>query len=263
MINLQLRITNYELRGVKGQVALIVLVVSAVGMTLGLSLSKKAIVETKIDTDDELLRQAFNAAESGVEYYLGTGEMSYTNTEGENAEVTVTDFGSGQEISSDGFVSQNEKALFWLVGHDVDGEIDYGSHYGGDSVEIRLKDGFAGAVAVDYYYRDGGVYKVKRYGYNYGGQATGFEDKTGDVSLSLEAGTTPLLIAVSPFFEGSEITLLGSENFPAQGEEIKSVGRVADNSMGGVSQQVQVFHRYEVPLFMLSAVSSGGSILSN
>ncbi|MBU3935428.1 pilus assembly PilX N-terminal domain-containing protein [Patescibacteria group bacterium] len=245
----------------EGQVALIVLVVSAVVMTLGLSLSKKAIVETKIDTDDELLRQAFNAAESGVEYYLGTGEMSYTNTDGENAEVTVTDFGSGQEISSDGFVSQNEKALFWLVGHDIDGNIN-GSYYGEDSVEIRLKDGFAGAVAVDYYYLEGGTYKVSRYGYNYGGQATGFEDKTGNISLSVDVAT-PLLIAVSPFFEGSEITLVGGENFPAQGEEIKSVGRVSDNSMGGVSQQVQVFYRYEVPLFMLSAVSSGGSILSN
>lgn len=62
----------------KGQIALIVLLVSAITMTIGLSLSRKTVTETKIQTDQELLKQAFNTAESGVDYYLGTGKTEYT-----------------------------------------------------------------------------------------------------------------------------------------------------------------------------------------
>ena len=62
----------------KGQIALVILVISAIVMTIGLSVSKKTVVETKITTDEEQLKQAFNAAESGIDNYLGTGRKTFT-----------------------------------------------------------------------------------------------------------------------------------------------------------------------------------------
>ena len=46
-----------------GQVAIIVLLVSAVMLTMGLSMSRKESIDIKIDTNDELLKKAFDAAE--------------------------------------------------------------------------------------------------------------------------------------------------------------------------------------------------------
>jgi Tfp pilus assembly protein PilX len=62
-----------------GQVALIVLIVSAVVLTLGLSTSKRTVTENKITTEEGLLKEAFNVAESGIEYYLSTGSTAYTD----------------------------------------------------------------------------------------------------------------------------------------------------------------------------------------
>ena len=54
----------------KGQVALIVLVISALALTLGLSLSDKIRSGVKISKDDELLQKAFDAAESTLEIIM-------------------------------------------------------------------------------------------------------------------------------------------------------------------------------------------------
>jgi len=248
----------------KGQVALIVLVISAVIMTVGLSMSKKAIVDTKIDIDEELLQQAFNAAESGVDYFLGTGATGYSLPDGSNVKVEVSFLGGGSSLDFGEFVSANGRALFWLVGHDVEGKVDYETHYGGNSVDINADDGFSGSVKVDYYYLEGGVYKVARSGFNYGGGNTvsGFEVGSGAMAVDTSSGI-PLLLAVTPIFEGSNFSLTGNDDFPAQGKEIKATGRVTDELEGGVSQIVRVYERYNVPAFLLDAMTAGGSVLSN
>ena len=247
----------------KGQVALIVLLVSAVVMTVGLSMSEKAVVETKIDTDEELLKQAFNAAESGIDYYLGTGEVDYSASDGSSAEVEAEDFGEGETVNFGEFVNENDSALFWLVGHDGGDDIDFGDYYEGDSVDIGVGGDFAGAVKVDYYYLDGGEYKVKRFGFNYEDDRIANFTNGGGATVDTSLGT-PLLLAVMPIFEGTEFTFDGSGGFPSQGEEIRAVGKVADDSMGGVSQTVKVYERYKVPLFMLEVITAvDDSVLSN
>ena len=246
---------------VGGQVALIVLLVSAVVMTIGLSMSEKAVVETKIDTDEELLKKAFNAAESGIDYYRGTGEESYDADDGRSsAMVEVSDLGGGEELIIDNFTAENGTVFFWLVGHDADDNIDEGSVYGGASFDISPKADFEGSLKVSYFYKDGLEYKVKRFGFNYGADNTvaNFEAKSGDTTIDVLG--TPLLVAVTPIFEGTQLSLKGSENFPVQGEEIRATGEVDDESMG-VIQKVRVRDVYRVPAFMLDGMTAvNGSI---
>ncbi len=267
-----------------GQVTLVILVISAVVMTIGLSMSKKAVVETRIDTDDETLKQAFNAAESGVDYYLGTGEVNYSSPDGMTAEVTVNTIGGENELNLDEFTGENKVALFWLVGHDSDGNIDYSQYYGegsdlsGDNLEICVSNDFDGSLKVEYFYLDDGDYKVSRKGFNYslGQTVSGFDDKSGATSDSCGSGrkevdvadftgddTTPLLLTATPIFAGTKLSLRGSGTFPAQGEEIVAVGRAVDETMGGVNQRVRVFERYKIPAFMLEAMTARLSVLSN
>jgi len=59
------KIQKHKTNNQQGQVVLMVLLASALILTLGLSASRQATVETKIDTDQEMLKKAFNAAISG------------------------------------------------------------------------------------------------------------------------------------------------------------------------------------------------------
>ena len=252
----------------RGQVALIVLIVSAVVLTFGLSISRKTVVETKIDTDEELLKKAFNAAESGINYYLGSGDTEYVNDENqERADVTVKELG-GTELNFEKYTLRNQKALFWLVGHDADGSIN-SSYYSESEVEVCVDSGFNGSLKVDYFYKDAaGDYKVGRYGYNIGTGSTvaGFTSQAltnGCFDFSLGGGSSePLLISVTPLFNGTQISMKGDSDFPSQGEEITSVGRAGDLSDGGVNNKVTVVKGYKMPFFMIDAVTAGSRVLS-
>jgi len=245
-----------------GQIALIVLLASAVLLTLGLSTSKKATVDTRVDTDQELLKQAFNTAESGVDYYLSTGTTSYTTSDGKSqANVTVSNIGGGANLVSDGLVLQNNTFLFWLVDHTTTGEIG-SSGYSGDNLKIAVDSGFNKALKVDYFYKKvDDTFGVDRFVYNFNGGSvvTGASSVTSGVNeVSMTKIGTPYLIAVTPIGGPTNIALSGSENFPLQGEELTSVGTAV-----GVNSQVKVNNRYKVPSFMLDAITANGSVLSN
>lgn len=269
----------------RGQVALVVLLVSAMVMTVGLSMSKKAVVETKIDSDEELLKQAFNAAESGIDYYLGTGQKTWENVNSAGvssvALVTTQNLGGGATLDFDEMTLQNEVVLFWLVGHDGSGNIDYTSEYSGSTPSVCVNNSFGQSLKVDYFYYDGGsVYRVKRYGYNVGGgtavngyQAVSPADnsctvKTGYKQLSMGeivAGERPLLVAVKPIGGGAKILLSGNASFPIQGEKISSTGKAGDvsSTARGASQRISIINQYRIPAFMIEAMTAAGSVLSN
>lgn len=263
----------------KGQISLIVLLISAVAMTIGLSVSKKTVTETKIETDEELLKQAFNAAESGVDYYLGTGSTKYTAPDGKTtADVQVQNIGGGETISSEGLVLDKNSMFFWLVNHNSDGSIESnpnpGDFYGGTSVDICLDTNFNKALKVDYFYKEGINYKVIRKGYNFDSEnktIPGFAAKrdslagncNNGIKLDLLAGSVPLLVVVKPIYGNTNISMIGQAGFPFpyQGVEISSTGRAGDLS-SGVNRKVKVLNRYMVPSFLLEAITAGGEVSS-
>lgn len=254
----------------KGQVVLVVMLASAVVMTLGLSVAKKAVTDTKIDTDEELLKQAFNTAESGVDYYLATGKVGYTAPDGKSvADVNIQTVGGGTTLSSDGLVLTNNTFLFWLIDHDLNGDIG-NSGYTGSSVDICVDDGYSQALKIDYYYRVAGNYNVTRQGYNFNGSSavTGYTAKDGAGGcIELSTSGEPLLLATTPIGGQTRIVVKDKTGgtFPIQGEEITSIGRagnISDTSTG-VNTKVKVLNRYKVPAFMLDAITSGNSVLSN
>ena len=155
------------LRSSKGQVALVVLLVSALMLTLGLSVSKQTTTEIKIDTDEELLKQAFNAAESGVDYNLSTGEnVFYSPDLKSKAEITVANIGETSVLNSDGMVNSNDSFSFWLVNHDSSENIGT-VYYSGVGVTICVDSTFNKAIKVDYFYLKSGQYIVSHSGYNF------------------------------------------------------------------------------------------------
>lgn len=249
----------------KGQVVLIVLLVSTLMLTLGLSAARQTTVETKIDTDEELLKQAFNAAESGIDYYLGTGETGYQSLDSKSkADVMVSDIGGDvQTIDSGGMVLDGNPFLFWLVNHEGS---DVGiSFYTNESVGVSVcvDTGYDKALKLDYFYSDGGDYKVEHNLYNFNQETIAHVGIIygNCVPIDLASGSSLLLVA-TPVGGQTDLTVNGSVDFPVQGQEITSVGRAGEitTTDNSVSTQISVMNRYEIPAFMLEAVTSGGGI---
>lgn len=249
----------------KGQVALIVLLVSAVMLTMGLSISKQTTVNTRIETDDELLKKAFNAAESGIEKYLATGSKTYTVPEDQSgATITTEDLGGGSVITNPDLTLAKDFAYFWMVSHDEDGNL--GSDYYTDAtITIGVEDSFSGLLRVDEFYRTGGGVSVKRGFYDFGSSLgvtkEGFTAE-GDNEVDWTLDGQSILLAVSPIEQSTRISVAGNDPFPIQGELIKSLGTAGKVSAEAVSSQVSILNRYQLPAFLFEAVS-GNSILSN
>lgn len=261
-----------------GQVMLIVLLVLAVSLTVGLATSKRTTVDTKISGDEEHLKQAFNTAESGIDYYLSKGEKNYTAPVGEaTAKVDTGEI----NVSAGGILDFNEyspsglAASYWLVGHNADGTINFAdpNNFTGGDVEICLGVGFTGSVKIDYYQRLLGSYRILRVGYNLGtgstvanfttaGPSMGGNCGSGKRSLTVNIpggmGVTPLLLLVTPLFDGTRISLvLPTAVFPSQGEEISSTGQTAN-----VNRTIKVSNRWVVPQFMIDALRSQDGLMS-
>jgi hypothetical protein len=264
----------------KGQVAIIVLLVSAAVMTLGLSISKKTVIDTKIDTSEEQLKQAFNTAESGIDYYLGTGSTKFVAPDSQSvADVVVKNVGQGTTINFNQYNLVNKSQEYWMMGHLASGSMDQSTYYGGSSLSICVENAFNGALRVDYFYLDAGsAYQVYHAGYNFSsGYVNGFTDlsplpptggcTTGyrEISLStpLGGGIKPILLSVRPMRTGTKMYILGSGSvFPIQGIELSSTGKVGDATTG-VNRKINVTRLYQVPGFALDAVTTFGSVLSN
>lgn len=261
-----------------GQVALIVLLLSAVAMTIGLGMSRKTVVDTKVETDEESLKQAFNTAESGVEYYLGTGETYFTAIDSLSvADIVVGNIGAGSTINLNQYTLTNSNLVYWLVGHDVNGDIDDSVFYGGNSLSICMEDGFNRSIKVDYFYSNSlGNYQVQRFGYNLtldlvngftnvtpvqGNCISGYREQS--LGVALGGGITPTLLVVKPIGGGGRFYLLGNNGtFPIQGISISATGVVGD-AQTGVKRKINVIQTYQVPSFALEAITAFGDVLSN
>lgn len=246
-----------------GQIALVVLIISAISLTLGLALADRVRTDIKTDTDDEQLQRAFNAAESGVENYLVNPSVGYTGSDGSWADVTASGV-TGEVIEFGEHTVKDHYAYFWLVGHDSDDEIDVSESYGGDSIGICYND-YPGAMAVYYFYLNAGSYKVERVIYNiqddwmanginddvYGETAGMCEGYSFGMSFGRLDGsnptTTPLLLVIRPINGASRFAVRaeGGATIPSQGEIIDSTGR-----SGSASTTVSVYKRWDPSYYM-------------
>lgn len=251
----------------KAQVAIVALLISVLVMTIGLSLSKRTTIETTIDTNEESLRDAFNTAESGIDYYLKTGGSEYIvpSMPAAKANISSQNIGGGNYLDFGEYVSAGSSETYWLVNHNSDGSLGT-SYYSGTSITVDVGN-FDGALEAVYFYRSGGRYYVKRFGYNFSNspakKVEGFEDKNGSSTVTISISPSqPIMIALRPIFDGGNFRIEGSNPFPSQGKEISSTGKVGEVSSGQVNKKVIVQERYRIPSFLMDALGAQGEILA-
>ncbi len=239
-----------------GQVVLMVLLASALVLTLGLSAARQATVETSIDTDQELLKNAFNAAESGIEYYLKTGDKNYANTDSPDGGATLETsplLGDKEILSFNHKLNPENPEFFWLVDHTQNGSI--GTNYynrpsgGGNTIDICSDQPGPVRLKVDYFYGVGTSIAVQRGdGTNPILSTSGITSCIDDFSL---IGNSILLV-VTPLEEAMKVSITGDVVFEPQGEKITSTGIV-----GKINNQITIEHPYKLFIpFLIDPVVS-------
>lgn len=257
----------------KGQVALVVLIISAIALTLGLALSDRVRTDVSTNADEELLQKAFNAAESGIENEIVNPGSVYVAPDGFSSADVVTSEVVGSLVDFGEFVESNDYGYFWLVGHDANDDIDLTDVYAGSTIDICFSR-YTGALAVYYFGMNGGSYGVIRSVYNVdGGDPYRIENglgvttgicpdyEVGIQSFDVSGFSTPLLVVVKPLYNGSRFAIQSDGgDFPSQGTIIDSTGRAAD-----VSTQVRAYKSWDLGYylsFLLEGLSAEGAITS-
>jgi hypothetical protein len=156
-----------------GQALIIILLIMAVGLTVGLSIISRSITDIKISRQEEESARAFSVAEAGIEEAL---KRNLIPGETLTADVGGIDYNVSAEV-------QGEKTLFdfagnkfdegdiqtvWLVEHNAEGEPDpTAGVYTGNIIEVCWGDDMSDltAVEVSLIYDDGG-FKVGRGAYD-------------------------------------------------------------------------------------------------
>lgn len=264
-----------------GQVALVVILISAITLMLGLSASRRSTIDVSIGHDEELSAKAFTAAESGLEYVLselaadGSLESSYTwpssgdNPAGTSAEVDLSEIGGGTSFYTEDTYAPGEVVYFWLRN-----PANYGDNYIEENIDICWQAVDTNpAVAVHLFYVDAGdSYGVTRYAVDGDGGRrglNGFSNPASSPATGCDAGFTgtrvnvlfygqPVLMALMPLYDFSRwgMVSVGGGLLPAQGYRITSTGIAAN-----VKRALQMDYMWSVPPFyFVDGVFSGGSI---
>lgn len=271
-----------------GQALLIVLLVMAVGLTMGLAVVSRSVTDIRISQQEEESARAFSAAEAGIEGALlenlavgdvrsePVGDIEYTVTATEQGGQADYDFGGGT-------FSAGDTQTVWLVGHNSSGEPDPGAgSYSGSQVDLYWgNEGQADdedttpALEASIIYEDSG-FKVIRYAFDpYSTRTPPNEFDNAQVGSFPVAGQTfPFKAEITSLPSGTlyalrlkllynsdsqALAIVGSEAFPSQGKCYVSTAAVEES---GVTRKIQQCQTYKAPPAIFDYVLfSGGDLV--
>src|SRR3989338_3937934 len=120
-----------------GQIVLILVLITVVGLTIGLSLISRTVTDVRISSQIEESGRAFSAAEAGVETALRgsyTGAPSSANFTVSNATVSYTTeiLGLSSGVLMLPLTEVGNTQTVWLVNHNTDGSLNETVSYSAD-----------------------------------------------------------------------------------------------------------------------------------
>ncbi|OGG20813.1 hypothetical protein A3D03_03990 [Candidatus Gottesmanbacteria bacterium RIFCSPHIGHO2_02_FULL_40_13] len=252
-----------------GQIVLILVLITVVGLTIGLSLISRSVTDVRISSQIEESSRAFSAAEAGVENALKIINVFPTDTpqsitlDNASAEYTVSDIGGSNSLYSFPATEANSSQILWLVNHDSDGGLGIAYYSKTDSLDICW--GIAGnnaAIEFSLYYKTGSTYKIAKSAYDpdisrAGNNKFNPADTDGSYCESIypykhtinfitDFGVSEadnlLALRMTPVYENTAIGVKPTENLPVQGNQINSVGKTTT----GVVRKIQVNKTYSI-----------------
>ena len=158
--------TMKKMRKNSGQALLIILLVMAVGLTVGLAVISRSVTDVGISRQEEESARVFSVAEAGIEEALKLGFAPPEGVEigGITATVSQTNLGKTQEFAFPGEYEVGDIQTLWLVEHKEDGTLDTNNKYSANSIDIYWgkEGGITPALEVTLIYDQAGT-KIMRW----------------------------------------------------------------------------------------------------
>lgn len=161
----------------RGEIILIILLVMAVGLTVGLSVAGRSVTDVKLSNQVEESSRAFSAAESGIEEVLRQGIVAatghYTNqVANAKYDVNVSQLGgSASQFAFPNNISMGDSQTIWLVPYTATGPDVTTPGYTAQTIYVCWKNAnpspkAAIEIAVFYKAAADGTYKISRAAYD-------------------------------------------------------------------------------------------------
>lgn len=263
-----------------GQIVLMLVLITIVGLTIGLSLISRTITDLRITSQTEQSNRAFSAAEAGVENALKGavigGPTGTVNLPSASGSYSVSQVGGTDAAVIFPLTSPSELQTVWFADHDTDGALIESS---GMDPKLPLPNGLSyevcwgtdgnnnSAIVLFLYYKDSAGYKFARSAFdnfpNSHSPGNNFNppDGTGssgycggtyrfhktinvvsDYALNLALNPKLLFLQIQPVYEKTTLAIKPNISIPGQGKMITSVGQTET----GVVRKIQVTQGYNV-----------------
>ncbi len=273
----EMRNLSFRRSDSQGQALLIILLLVAVGLTIGLAVVSRSITDIRISEQTEEAARAYSAAEAGIESALYSGTNDFGVFEGASYTATVSGVAEGattfvfpQEVTT------GEIATLFLVRHDANGNLIETAYYTNSNLDVCWQGDTALEVGI--YYKDGTNYKVARGAYdpNSARRSQNFfsaTDSSGCAGLTnkktlkftddfgLSAGRVLLFLRLRVLYGNSKVgvsTPGGAGGIlPSQGNKIESIGQA-----GEATRKVEVVRFHPAPPEIFDFVLYSGGALT-
>ncbi|OGG16751.1 hypothetical protein A3D78_01490 [Candidatus Gottesmanbacteria bacterium RIFCSPHIGHO2_02_FULL_39_14] len=262
----------------RGQIVLILVLITVVGLTIGLSLISRTITDIRISSQIEQSSRAFSAAEAGIETALrgniAVGPTGTVSLEGASANFAVQTLGGTSDNYNLPLTEAGNSQTVWLIEHSDDNTInESGESYPTNSIieicfgsKSEVTEEKAPAILVSLYYKEAAEYKVAKKAFDpYEARDNGFDHAdelgpycgnflyrkkiiahqdgdSGTVDFDIQPSSTLLLMRIQPLYEATAITVDPERELPIQGKIISSIGQTST----GVARKIQVYQSYPV-----------------
>lgn len=267
---------NYQIhRRDTGQVVLLLVLITVVGLTIGLSLISRTVTDIRMTSQVEQSSRAFSAAEAGIENALQTaveqGPTVSVNLPGAQANYSVNTVGGSTDVYSFSLTGAYALQTLWLTAHsDTNALIETpGSSYGVDKmIEVCWgSDPFKNpAILLTLLYKDTSTnaYKIAKIVFDSIDRGNNFylADTVGNYcngnyrfrkqliannlppdGFGISTSNTVLLyLRIQPLYEDTAIAVKPEIALPIQGKLVTSVGQTDT----GVVRKIQAFQGYPV-----------------
>lgn len=248
-----------------GQAGLVVLLMTVVLMTVGVSVASRSTTQVTISRQEEESNQVLNAAEAGVEQALSE-DFAFAGEE-RSSSLTV----DGNTVN---YVVQKMRTLETQLFEGVTAQITLPTVSSNQTLQVLWQkqcDPDPASVLVTVYNLTGGNYSARTFAYNSACASTpagnGFSSTSasggyqGAASVTIQPGD--LYARIKPLYANTDVLVSGAGGLvlPEQYFKIRSS---ATNAVGSEERVVEVNRTLPVaPAFMDYTIYSGTSITTN
>lgn len=258
----------------RGQVVLILVLLTVVGLTIGLSLISRTITDVRISSQIEQSSRAFSAAEAGIETALSSniavGPTGTVNLSGATANYAVKTVGDNTDTLLLPLTQEGDTQNVWLIEHEDDDSLRETGYSYSENQTLEICWGSQSntnpAMLITLFYKENGQYKIAKKVYdsenrdnnfevadNLGGYcggdwpfrklivaATDTDSATDDYGIA--SSSRLLLMRLQPIYNETSMAVKPSAKLPPQGRVITSIGQTNTN----IVRKIQVNQSYPV-----------------